>query len=158
MVFDDHAAWRVPVLWAFLVVLPTLLPDLLRFITFRIGPLRDEYVYNLHRLGVDSPEHLAEPPRSSKAWVGWYDSGGRLLRGVPDIYRAKFAAQYGRRAASHNDVHREGLGRLMSAYLCLVAASTSRARSPSAPGTRACGRSSAGRTSTTTANCWEHSA
>jgi hypothetical protein len=79
VVFDDHAAWRVPVLSAFLVVLPTLLPGFLylRFITFRIGPLRDEYVYNLHRLGVDSPEHLREPPRCSKDLclvvlaVGW---------------------------------------------------------------------------------------
>ena len=122
LVFVNHPAWRLPVLDAFLVLLPTLLPGFLylRFITFRIGPLRDEYVYNLHRLGVDAPEHLPEPPRPSHAWQRWNDHGGPYLHDKRNISRSKFESQYGRWPASDSDVHKESLGRLMSLYLCLV--------------------------------------
>ena len=122
VLFAEHPAWRMPVLSAFLVLLPTLLPGFLylRFITFRIGPLCEEYVYNLHRLGVDAPQNLPEPSQASEAWTRWREAGGQVVNGKRNIYRAKFESQYGRWPASEHEVHKESLGQLMSVYLCLV--------------------------------------
>lgn len=120
--FANHLEWHVPALSGFVVLLLTLLPGFLylRFITFRIRPMCDEYVDVLHRMGVDAPSHLPEPPRGSAAWRRWYDDGGPLLYQAQGAYRAKFEAQYGRWPSSDDDEHKETLGRLLSVYLCLL--------------------------------------
>lgn len=120
VVFRVVPGWQVPVLQGFAVLLLALLPGFLylRFIKFRLRPLCDEYVYNLHRLGVDEARHLPEPPRPSAAWQRWYDTGGPGYRRWPSIYQAKFVSQYGRWPASAGDEHRETLTRLASVYLC----------------------------------------
>lgn len=53
--FRTRPDWQCPWRWVSSSLLPALLPGFLylRFIRFRIGPLCDEYVYNLHRLGAD---------------------------------------------------------------------------------------------------------
>ena len=64
-VFSAHTSWQSPALRGFSVVLLTLLPGFLylRFLRFRLRPLWIEYVYNLHRLGIDLPGNLPQPPK-----------------------------------------------------------------------------------------------
>jgi hypothetical protein len=121
--FRLYPEWRVPVVQCFVVLLFALLPGFLylRFIRFRIGPLCDEYVYNLHRLGVDETRFLPEPARAPAAWTRWNDDGGPGYRTCPpSIYARKFESQYGRWPMSDDDEHNDTLGRLMSVYLCLA--------------------------------------
>jgi hypothetical protein len=122
-VFRVHPDWQVPGALGFLVLLLALLPGFLylRFIRFRLDPLCDEYVYNLHRLGVDETRYLPEPVRASAAWIQWNETGGPGYRSSPpSIYALKFESQYGRWPISDHDEHQDGLGRLMSVYLCLA--------------------------------------
>ncbi|MGX5653407.1 hypothetical protein ACWKWC_01375 [Geodermatophilus nigrescens] len=120
--FRTHPLWQVPAAQAFAVLLLGLLPGFLylRFIRFRIGPLCDEYVQVLHRLGVDEPRFLPEPSRSSAAWRRWYESGGPGYRCRPSSYQSRFVGQYGRWPASDDDLHRDTLSRLASVYLCVA--------------------------------------
>ncbi len=121
--FRRYPDWQIPAGQGFVVLLLALLPGFLylRFIRFRIGPLCDEYVYNLHRLGVDETRFLPEPVRASAAWTRWYDSGGPGYgTGRPSIYARKFESQYGRWPRSDQDEYQDTLGRLMSVYLCLA--------------------------------------
>lgn len=67
-----------------------------RFIGFRAGAVWDEYVLNLHRLGVDEPQHLPRPPINSVYYAGWVTAGGPLLGRQTTIYQQKFDAYYGR--------------------------------------------------------------
>lgn len=117
-----HPSWQLPAAQAFVVLLLGLLPGFLylRFIRFRIGPLCDEYVAVLHRLGVDEPRFLPEPPRPSAAWRRWYETGGPGYRGRPSSYENRFVGQYGRWPASGDDEHRDTLSRLASVYLCVA--------------------------------------
>ncbi|WP_448624696.1 hypothetical protein [Geodermatophilus sp. URMC 64] len=123
VVFRVHPDWQVAAASGFLVLFPTLLPGFLylRFLRYRVEPLCAEYVYNLHRLGVDEPQYLPEPLRASGAWKTWNDSGGPAFSGCPSVYETKFASQYGRWPGSGGDETRDSLSRLMSVYLCLVA-------------------------------------
>jgi hypothetical protein len=124
VLFRMRPAWQVPGALGFLVLLLALLPGFLylRFIRFRIGPLCDEYVYNLHRLGADEPRFLPEPARASAAWAVWNATGGPCYRtSPPSIYARKFESQYGRWPLSGQEEHQDDLGRLMSVYLCLAA-------------------------------------
>ena len=68
----------------------------IRFIDQRAGALWDEYVLNLHRLGLDRPEHLPRPPVSSVYFAHWFDAGGATMSRQRNIYRQKFDAYYGR--------------------------------------------------------------
>ena len=68
----------------------------IRFIDQRAGALWDEYVLNLHRLGLDRPEHLPPPPVSSVYFARWFDAGGATMSRQRNIYRQKFDAYYGR--------------------------------------------------------------
>jgi hypothetical protein len=68
----------------------------IRFIGQRAGALWDEYVLNLHRLGIDRPEHLPRPPVSSVYFAQWFDGGGATMSRQRNIYRQKFDAYYGR--------------------------------------------------------------
>jgi hypothetical protein len=123
VLFRMRPEWQVPVALGFIVLLFALLPGFLylRFIRFRIGPLSDEYVYNLHRLRVDEPCFLPEPARTSAAWAEWNAKGGPGYRTCPpNIYARKFESQYGRWPMSGQDEHQDDLGRLMSVYLCLA--------------------------------------
>ncbi|MGY1617401.1 hypothetical protein ACI797_11745 [Geodermatophilus sp. SYSU D00691] len=122
VVFRMNPGWQEPVALAFLVLLLALLPGFLylRFIRFRIGPLCDEFVYNLHRLGVDETRFLPEPARASAVWSRWHDTGGPCYRIWSNIYARKFESQYGRWPKSDGDEYQDTLGRLMSVYLCLT--------------------------------------
>jgi hypothetical protein len=68
----------------------------IRFIGQRAGALWDEYVLNLHRLGLDRPEHLPQPPVNSVYFADWLRRGGAALSRQRNIYRQKFDAYYGR--------------------------------------------------------------
>lgn len=69
---------------------------LVRFLDRRAGALWDEYVIHLHRLGVDRPGSLPEPPGTSAYYVAWRDDGGLARRGMRNIYQEKFDAYYGK--------------------------------------------------------------
>ena len=65
----------------------------------RAGALWDEYVLNLHRLGLDEPRFLPRPPRTSQFYDEWARDGGRTQIQDRNIYRQKFNAYYGRSVA-----------------------------------------------------------
>jgi hypothetical protein len=67
-----------------------------RFLDRRAGALWDEYVINLHRLGLDEPANLPEPPVTSSYHVRWLVDGGVSRLRARNIYREKFDAYYGR--------------------------------------------------------------
>lgn len=67
-----------------------------RFVGFRAGAVWDEYVLNLHRLGVDEPQHLPRPPINSVYYPAWVAAGGPILARQSTIYQQKFDAYYGR--------------------------------------------------------------
>lgn len=93
--------WRGPgsltILELFAVVILSFFPGWLfvRFIGFRAGAVWDEYVLNLHRLGVDELQHLPRPPVNSVYYDGWVQAGGPLLGRQSTIYQQKFDAYYG---------------------------------------------------------------
>jgi len=68
----------------------------IRFLGQRAGALWDEYVLNLHRLGLDSPGRLPRPPVTSQFYAEWFTDNGVLLAGRENIYRQKFDAYYGK--------------------------------------------------------------
>jgi hypothetical protein len=68
----------------------------IRFIGQRAEALWDEFVLNLHRLGLDEPQHLPQPPLNSVYYRNWFNGGGATLSGHRNIYRQKFDAFYGR--------------------------------------------------------------
>ncbi len=67
-----------------------------RFLERRAGALWDEYVIHLHRLGLDDPGRLPEPPRTSAYHDDWVEDGGLWRAWMRSIYREKFDAYYGR--------------------------------------------------------------
>ncbi len=67
-----------------------------RFLDRRAGALWDEYVIHLHRLGLDEPGHLPEPPVTSSYHARWLADGGVGRLRMRNIYREKFDAYYGR--------------------------------------------------------------
>jgi hypothetical protein len=96
LVGGDHAASLA--LRTFAIVVLAFLPGamFLRFVTGRAQSVLDEYVLNLHRLGIDLPQHLPKPPVNSIYHQQWVDAGGPALTGERNIYRAKFDAYYGK--------------------------------------------------------------
>ncbi|MFN2506714.1 MAG: hypothetical protein ABR540_21290 [Acidimicrobiales bacterium] len=89
---------KLSVLKIFASVVLSFLPGWLfvRFVVFRSGAVWDEYVLNLHRLGIDKVEHLPRPPRSSIYYPEWKARGGEHLRHQVNLYRQKFEAHYGK--------------------------------------------------------------
>ena len=96
---SEHA--RVVVVRIFAIVVLAFLPGWLfvRFVVVRAQSVWDEYVLNLHRLGMDKPQFLPEPPVSSIYHREWARGGGRAYSGRPNIYRDKFDAYYGKSTA-----------------------------------------------------------
>jgi hypothetical protein len=127
------AGYRSDILKGFAVVGLTLLPALLymRFVRFRLDPVCEEYVHNLHRLGVDRVRNLPQPPRTSEAWQRWANDGGyvRANEGY-NVYEQKFRTQYGRWPTSRggsieraeredvSDWYADSLGNLTVIYAC----------------------------------------
>jgi hypothetical protein len=84
----------------------------LRFMKTRAASVWTEYVFNLHRLCVDEPGFLPEPPATSIYHERWRTSRERHRNGArragssetsgPTIYEQKFEAYYGRGTASPN--------------------------------------------------------
>jgi hypothetical protein len=87
----------------------------LRFVRGRSASLWNEFVLNLHRLGIDDPQHLPEPLRGSIYHERWVNASRRKDRDrlptrvttEPTIYEQKFEAVYGKGTA-----HRGGQGRI----------------------------------------------
>ncbi len=71
----------------------------LRFIGQRAGAIWDEYVLNLHRLGLDHPQFLPRPPANSEYFLPWFEGGGPTYSRHRNIYRQKFEAHFGKSAA-----------------------------------------------------------
>lgn len=85
----------------FAVVVLAFLPGwlFLRFVVVRAQSVWDEYVLNLHRLGMDLPQHLPKPPTNSIYYRRWFDAGGARYESETNIYREKFDAYYGKTTA-----------------------------------------------------------
>jgi len=92
---------KVRVLQVFAIVVLSTLPGwlFLRFVTVRTQSVWDEYVLNLHRLGMDLPQHLPRPPSNSIYYQPWVDHRGPAYEGEPCLYRDKFDAYYGKTTA-----------------------------------------------------------
>jgi hypothetical protein len=85
----------------FAVVVLAFLPGwmFVRFVTVRAQSVLDEYVLNLHRLGMDLPQHLPRPPRNSIYFDRWEQAGGARYEHERNLYRDKFDSYYGRSTA-----------------------------------------------------------
>ena len=90
--------WRLAMLSAFTVWALSFMPGWLfvRFLDRRAGALWDEYVTHLHRLRIDEPANLPEPPVTSPYFTQWMDDGGVGRLRMRNLYREKFDAYYGR--------------------------------------------------------------
>jgi hypothetical protein len=99
--FDDDL--ELTILRGFAIVLLATLPGLLyfRFLGFRAFSLWNEFSLNLHRLGMDEPQYLPRPPATSTYFLEWRRLGGDRLEGLPNLYKEKFQAYYGRGAGDH---------------------------------------------------------
>ncbi len=101
---------QVLLLKSFAIVVLSYLPGwlFLRFLSIRARSVRDEYVLNLHRLGMDRLVHLPQPPRNSMYHEPWRKAveKDRQSAGLPpleadgepdpsNVYLAKFDAHYG---------------------------------------------------------------
>jgi hypothetical protein len=73
-----------------------------RFLDRRAGVLWDEYVLNLHRLGLDEPGNLPEPPVASSYHLAWELDHGPDRLHERNVYQEKFAAYYGRSVAGNH--------------------------------------------------------
>jgi hypothetical protein len=95
---DQHRFGALTVVEVFVIWILSFLPGWLyiRFIGQRAGALWDEFVLNLHRLGLDEPQHLPQPPVNSVYFRAWFYAGGATLSRHRNIYRQKFDAYYGR--------------------------------------------------------------
>lgn len=93
---------EILLLKVFAIVMLAWLPGwlFLRFIVSRAGTIWTEYVLNIHRLGVDEHQNLPEPPATSIYYRLWYEKGGSILAGAPNVYRQKFETYYGKSVAS----------------------------------------------------------
>ena len=89
------------VLRVFAIAVLAFLPGwlFLRFVIVRAQSVWDEYVLNLHRLGMDRHEHLPKPPVNSIYYRPWVEARGPAHEGEPNLYRDKFDAYYGKSTA-----------------------------------------------------------
>jgi hypothetical protein len=96
----DWRAWirqlgplKLFAIWAF-----SFLPGWLfiRFLGQRAGAVWREFVLYLHRLGVDEPQYLPEPPLHSRYHRDWLKAGGAHSSEAATIYQEKFDAYYGK--------------------------------------------------------------
>jgi hypothetical protein len=96
---------ELSVLRGFAIAVLASLPGLLylRFLGFRAYSLWNEFSLNLHRLGMDEPQYLPRPPATSSYFLEWRRLGGDRLEGLPNIYKQKFQAYYGRSATGDLD-------------------------------------------------------
>jgi hypothetical protein len=80
-------------IWAF-AFLPGWL--FVRFLGQRAAALWWEFVICLHRLGVDAPQYLPEPPHDSSYYRRWEHAGGKRDAKTGSIYKEKFDAYFGK--------------------------------------------------------------
>jgi hypothetical protein len=92
----------------------------IRFIGQRAGALWDEYVLNLHRLGLDRPEHLPRPSVNSVFFTAWFDGGGATVSRHRNIYKQKFDAYYGRGVSEATADSRVRTGTIFPVVLATV--------------------------------------
>jgi hypothetical protein len=118
-----HSTWASRALTIFAIWVLSFMPGWLyvRFICLRKEALWNEYVLNLHRLGVDKPQYLPPPPAESV----YHETLAAQHGGEEhsNIYRQKFNAFYGRKVSAE----RGGQGRkypvvdtLFPVFLCTV--------------------------------------
>src|SRR5439155_10351904 len=68
----------------------------IRFLGQRAAALWWEFVLYLHRLGVDEPQYLPEPPLDSPYHDRWAKAGGHRGSRAGTIYQEKFDAYFGK--------------------------------------------------------------
>lgn len=102
VVIPAGASEHLTPLQIFAVVVLAFLPGwmFVRFVTVRAQSVLDEFVLNLHRLGMDLPQHLPRPPRNSIYFDRWERAGGPRYEHERNLYRDKFDAYYGRSNAN----------------------------------------------------------
>ncbi len=133
---DDYIRWLLFLtVYLILACLPTWLYT--RFLSVKLTSIYVEYVLNLHRLGVDRPEFLPEPPYTSEYHETWANATKRHHTRHPrdaesaepipgmTVYDAKFDAYYGDRRDDKQGVTRFcGLGSLLPVVVCWLAFAT----------------------------------
>ena len=96
--WQETNTWATGALKLFALWCLAFLPGWLyvRFLGMRAHALWNEYVLTLHRLGLDRPWHLPEPPGSSDFHAAWSEGPRAATGSKENIYRQKFEAYYGR--------------------------------------------------------------
>jgi hypothetical protein len=96
--WPETNTWAAGALKLFALWCLSFLPGWLyvRFLGMRAHALWNEYVLTLHRLGLDRPWHLPEPPGSSDFHAAWCERPAPSRGSKENIYRQKFEAYYGR--------------------------------------------------------------
>jgi len=99
--WDLSRWWNVGLLKFFAIWAMSFLPGWLfvRFLGQRARALWWDFVLALHRLGLDQPQFLPEPPLNSQYHRLWREAGGSPLRNCESIYRDKFDAYYGKQVS-----------------------------------------------------------
>jgi hypothetical protein len=94
------AEWRILLLKLFLVAVLSFLPGwlYLQFIGLKGWTLYDEYVLNLHRLGIDHPSNLPKPPPGSPLYEAWRAALPEDAQLERNIYLKRFESVYGESA------------------------------------------------------------
>jgi hypothetical protein len=95
LVLKGFAIWSLAFLPGWLYV---------RFLGQRAGALWNEYVQNLHRLGLDRPNFLPRPPESSEYFDEWFEAEGYRNSSTTNLYRQKFAAYYGSTVSGNGEL------------------------------------------------------
>ncbi|MFE2752300.1 hypothetical protein ACFXGA_09890 [Actinosynnema sp. NPDC059335] len=92
---DEGVRWALLRVFAVLAlsVFPAFL--LIRFVSARAVSIWEDFVLNLHRLGMDRPRHLPEPIPNSIYFERWLADGGQVYLGQSTIYERKFIAAFG---------------------------------------------------------------
>jgi hypothetical protein len=75
-----------------------------RFLGQRAGALWNEYVQNLHRLGIDQPQFLPRPPENSEYFGEWLEAEGYRHTSTTNLYRQKFSAYYGSTVTANTEL------------------------------------------------------
>jgi hypothetical protein len=95
---SDDVGMQTTLLRTFAIVVLAFLPGwlFLRFVSVRAASVWEEYVLNLHRLGIDLPQYLPKPPTNSIYYRPWVEAGGEVYQRDTNLYREKFDAHYGK--------------------------------------------------------------
>jgi hypothetical protein len=88
-----------------------------RFVKYRSNALWTEFALNLHRLAMDRPRHLPQPPVNSDFTAEWVADGGLPYTNLKSVYEGKFEAIYGTGSSQLAKARMLGFSEVLPVYL-----------------------------------------